>query len=633
MISSWAAAAAPTELALNPSFEDPGKDGAAPRHWSQRDGVRLEWLPSGGHHGAMVRFHDDDAKKGQFLESHRVPARPGGDYTASAWLRPSGTCRPGVYVNFYDLNGRRIAHRFARTTGSDPTWQQVTTHEQAPEQAREVAIGIYAYVGDVGTFEADDASLTFTGGQDPQTTRLTVEVPGEKPAYEIGSRRELLLDDFLIDAAKGIEQVLHRPEAREVSLTCDAPWEGNTSAYYTLFQDGDLYRMYYRGSHFDEATRKGSHTEFACYAQSRDGVHWEKPALGLIEFEGSKANNIVLTEPDGVHNFAPFRDDHPDCAPEARYKALCGGKMTVNGKSKSCLYAYQSPDGLHWKKMSSEPVITDGAFDSQNIAFFDPEIGKYRAYWRYFTAGSTDENGWKPAGVRAIRTATSTDFLHWDDLANLSYGAMPDEHLYTNAVLPYERAPHLLIGFPTRFQPRHQQVEPVFMSSRDGVHFQRWRQELIPITAPEDRDGNRSNYMTRGLLSLPGSDRELSVYATEAYYTGPGSRVRRFAFRTDGFVSAQAKSTGELTTRPIVFQGTSLRVNLASRGDTRFELQEENGTPIPGFALADCEPMKLDEIDAPVRWRGGSLAKLQDRPIRLRAILKDADWYALQFAP
>ena len=104
-------------------------------------------------------------------------------------------------------------------------------------------------------------------------------------------------------------------------------------------------------------------------------------------------------------------------------------------------------------------------------------------------------------------------------------------------IQPYFRAPHLLLGFPTRFQPKNEQVEPVLMTSRDGRHFRRWPEPLIPITAPEDRDGNRSNYMTWGLLELPGREGELSVYGTEAYYAGPGSRVRRFTFRTDGFVS------------------------------------------------------------------------------------------------
>ena len=72
------------------------------------------------------------------------------------------------------------------------------------------------------------------------------------------------------------------------------------------------------------------------------------------------------------------------------------------------------------------------------------------------------------------------------------------------------------------------------MTSRDGLHFNRWSEAVIPEDAPEDRKGNRSNYMTWGLLQLPGNDGEYSLYATEAYYTGPNSRVRRFTYPRDG---------------------------------------------------------------------------------------------------
>src|SRR5438552_2965595 len=77
-------------------------------------------------------------------------------------------------------------------------------------------------------------------------------------------------------------------------------------------------------------------------------------------------------------------------------------------------------------------------------------------------------------GVRDIMTCTSSDFLNWTPPTFLDYSDVPLEHLYTNAVLPYERAPHLLLGFPTRFLPEKQQTEPTFMSSRDGEAFHRW---------------------------------------------------------------------------------------------------------------------------------------------------------------
>ncbi len=440
---------------------------------------------------------------------------------------------------------------------------------------------------------------------------------GGNAPLAIGSRRELLADDFLIASMTGAELKPHKPEPRDVAIVCDAPWEGNTSAYYTIFQDGDLCRMYYRGSHSDEK-KKTTHAELACYAQSTDGISWTKPALGLFEFDGSKQNNIVWTG-GGTHNFTPFKDGNPACPADARYKALAGGTTTVDGKRKGCLNALKSADGIHWSLMA-EGVITAGAFDSQNLAFWDAVRGEYRAYWRIFAGG-----------VRAIRTATSKDFIRWENQADLTYGDAPAEHLYTNAVMPYFRAPHLFIGFPTRFQPKTQQVEPVFMTSRDGVVFRRWPEELIPITAPKDRDGNRSNYMTWGLLQLPGQDRELSVYATEAYYAGPGSRVRRFTFRTDGFVSVHAAGEGTLVTKPLTFTGSTLSLNIASRGPTRVELQDAGGKPLPGFALDDCTPITADQIEQTVAWKGGSLSPLAGQPVRLRFVLREADLYSLQF--
>jgi hypothetical protein len=448
----------------------------------------------------------------------------------------------------------------------------------------------------------------------------------------IESRRELFVDDHLIDRMEGVALKLHKPQAQEVALVCDAAWEGNTSGYFTLFQDGDVFRCYYRGSHHAEPGGKPGQPGVTCYAESRDGITWVKPTLRLFEFGGSKDNNIVHMG-DGCSNFAPFKDAHPNCPPESRYKALASTGNETTRKQKPSLQAYHSADGLRWSLMREEPVISAGSFDSQNLAFYDAERGEYRAYWRYFTGGYTDERGWKPSGVRAIRTATSRDFLHWQNQADLRYGIASPVHLYTNAIRTYDRAPHLFIGFPTRYQPKHQQVEPVLMTSRDGVNFKRWEEPLIPITAPEDRDGNRSNYMTNGLLKLPGRDDELSVYATEAYYAGPGSRIRRFTFRLDGFVSASSAAQGELLTKPFTFTGRKLRLNVVSKGGTRVELQDAAGKAIPGFTLDDCSPITGNFIEHTVTWKGGSLGSLSARPVRLRFALREADLFSLEFTP
>ena len=449
---------------------------------------------------------------------------------------------------------------------------------------------------------------------------VALVVPARGEPIDVGSRLELFVDNFLIERLSGdAKQQLHRPEPKEVVLVTGEPWEGNTCAYYTIFRDGDLYRMYYRGSHADEKTQRSQHREVTCYAESRDGVHWTKPKLGLFEWQGSKANNIIL-DGHGTHCFVAFRDDNPNCPPEARYKGISRGRPV----GKRGLYVFQSPDAIRWKLILNEPVITEGAFDSQNLAFWDPAGGLYVDYHRTFSGG-----------VREIMTCTSSDFVHWTTPVLLTYPGAPKQHLYTNAIRPYPRAPHICVGFPTRFLPEYSQVEPVFMSSRDGVTFHRYNEPVIPQSAPKDRDGNRSNYMANALVMLPDNNRQLAVYGTEAYYAGPDSRLRRFMYRVDGFISVRGGGDGgELITKPLTFTGRRLVVNFATHegGQIGVELQDAGGKPIEGFQLASCEKLKGDEIEQPVTWRSGAkLADLVGKPVRLRFVLKGADLFSIRF--
>jgi hypothetical protein len=217
----------------------------------------------------------------------------------------------------------------------------------------------------------------------------------------------------------------------------------------------------------------------------------------------------------------------------------------------------------------------------------------------------------------------------------LEYSGAPREHLYTNAVQPYIRAPHILIGFPTRFLPATGQTEPTFMARRDGKIFRRYPEAVIPTTAPADRVGNRYNYMAGGLLPLPGRDRELSAYATEAYYTGRGTRVRRFVYRLDGFVVLHAgPEGGEAVTRPLRIAGTRLVINVrtADTGGLRVELQDEDGEPLSGYAASQCPELRGDQVARTVVWDAGAdVSPLAGRVIRIRFVLKGADPFSFRF--
>ena len=140
---------------------------------------------------------------------------------------------------------------------------------------------------------------------------------------DIGSRLELFVDDYLIEKMSGgAELQLHRPVERELAMVCDKPWEGNRSGLPTAFRDGEVYRMYYRGSQITLSPGSyGVPYSVTCYAESNDGIHWIRPELGLIEFKGSKKNNIVWIGEES-NTFAPFKDTNPNCPPEQRYKAF-----------------------------------------------------------------------------------------------------------------------------------------------------------------------------------------------------------------------------------------------------------------------------------------------------------------------
>ncbi len=489
----------------------------------------------------------------------------------------------------------------------------------------------------------------------------------------IGSRLELMVDDHLLERLSGEAALhLHRPVAREVVFPNESDpvafEEGHGlragHAYMTVFQDRDIYRMYYGVSRF--FFDKAKHTRVFYYAESTDGLRWETPSLCLFEFEGSRDNNIVWWSDGGDRfaavSFSPFRDENPACDPEHRYKALVHPLRKDKGGVKG-LSTLSSPDGIHWSVLNAAPGITDGAFDSQNLAFWDATRGKYRAYWRDFYTG--------PDGgrLRGIKTATSDDFLNWRPPQWLYYPGAEPEELYTNQVIPYCRAPHILVGLPSRYvaRPRSEATEDlpeperrrsiierggnerlgaaltdtVFMSSRDGVRFRRWGEAFIrPGLRGRDNWIYGDNYANWGIVTtasgVEGTPEELTFYLSEGSRRDDYSKVfRRYTLRVDGFVSVRAsRRGGEAITRPLTFEGKELVLNFSASaaGSIRAELQDMQGVAIPGFALADCVEVIGDDLERRVRWTdGGDVGRLARSPVRLRFQLVDADLFSFRF--
>lgn len=453
---------------------------------------------------------------------------------------------------------------------------------------------------------------------------------------EIGSRRELFVDHYLISEMKGLELKLHHP-TRAAPAQNPLP----VGAYATVIRDdrnGQLiYRAYWRSGDpgYKGETYTGHPGELVRYAESADGREWTFPKLGLCEIEGSTANNVILARmPPLLTNFTPFLDARQGVPAAERFKALAGypGPGDKRGQSRPGmgLFMLTSADGIHWAK--GKEVIPyqpewRHAFDSQNVSFWSNSEQKYVCYFRTWTS---------PERLRTISRTTSPDFRTWTRPVSMNPN-LPGEHLYTNQTHPYFRAPHIYIALPTRYvrgrggAPRYDlkdrnATDILLMTSRAGrEHYDRTFPEAFirPGLDPK-RWGNRANYAA--LNVVPTSPTEMSIY----HRSGD-----RYVMRTDGFISVHAGATaGELVTRPISFQGRSLEVNFntGAAGVLKVEFQTVDGNPIPGFTLEECSDTYGDHIQHHVHWSGdGDVKALAGKPVRIRFQLQECDLYSFRF--
>ena len=462
----------------------------------------------------------------------------------------------------------------------------------------------------------------------------------DDPSCPVGSRRELFVDHYLIERMDGTRLMLHTPRPAETVLRFDRPYEGVFSAYATIIKDGSTYRLYYRGLN---AVRDGGadhsvDTQVTCYAESRDGIHFVKPDLGLHEVQGSRKNNVILARHAACSNFCPFLDTRPGVDSSKRFKAL-------GGKHNTGLLGFVSVDGTHWRELHDDPLITEGAFDSENLAFWSESEKCYVAYFRT----SRTVNGKR---YRWVSRSTSPDFVQWSEPVEMDMGDAPPEQYYTNQTHPYFRAPHIYVSIFARFMPGRRAVTPAqaealgvvgdyandcsdaaFMTSRGGNRYDRTLMEsFIRPGAGLANWVSRTNYPALGVV--PTGPGEMSCYV-QRRYAQPDHHLQRLTLRTDGFVSVHAPyQGGEILTKLLTFRGQRLKINYATSaaGGIRIEIQDSSGQPVPGHKLDDAIEIIGDEIDRVVSWKAGpDVSSLAGQPVRLRFVMHDADLYSIRF--
>jgi len=457
----------------------------------------------------------------------------------------------------------------------------------------------------------------------------------------------------------------------------DGDWHGTDGAH----PEG-MYRMYYRTHRTAVYTKDAPlNSEIAIsYAESPDGIHWSRPDLGLYAWEGNIHTNIVLdkTLHDDLCGVYVFRDPNPDCPADEKYKLITAydePKKPNGEKGEFRLYVFPSPDGIRFRM--GHMLTNKGYFDSVNVIFWDEAAKLYRGYVRGAhvrgmdpAAGSFAADSWdKVAGelkgnafapiVRDILYIESKDFHTWTDPVWLRYDDGEEIHMYNNNVMQYYRAPHQWIAFPLRYRERQEWTPNYdelsgselrrercaeqkryglaitdcgFMTSRDGVHFHRFPGAFV---RPGTETGRNWVYgdgeMAYGLIPTPSAERggeeELSVYIGENRLVGEPVELFRYSIRRDGFVSLHADGEERIVTKPFIYEGNTLSVNISTSafGYLYFTLTAENGTRYESSEVFG------DSTERTVFFADGILKKLSGTPVVLEIRMREADLYSMRF--
>ncbi len=479
----------------------------------------------------------------------------------------------------------------------------------------------------------------------------------------MAGRRYLCWDEKLIEKKGGAQVLAHRPEKKNLALTCDSEWEGPHNGYACIVKTGKTYRMYYRACAMRQKTdgtiqhAKG----VICMAESRDGgITFRKPNIGKYEYNGTKNNNIVFDREGEIDNFSVFYDENPACPDDEKFKALSEINLGHDNGGTKLIY-YASADGVDFREVRYLDVA--GTFDSFNIGFWDVETEQYFLYYRAFhSKDGVDKFSWrgiKKDDIRDIRVATSKDFLVWEKHGRIALEEGQEDYpLYTNQITKYRRAENTFIGFPVRYIDRADESESfrympladrhakitehfgregtaltdcVIMTSQDGLKFNR-RDEAFMTPGVENRNnwwyGNC--YTVHGLVETEaeeeGAPKEISFYMGENYRI-KNVNFRRYTLRQDGFFSWKAPYRGaEVLTKPIVIGGEEMLLNFATSaaGGIRVYVCDENGNELEGY---ESYTVFGDSVDRPVEF-AKPLAEIAGKTVRLKFKMKDADIYS-----
>ena len=454
----------------------------------------------------------------------------------------------------------------------------------------------------------------------------------EIPSNDISStNKRTFLDAMVTEESHRLERLFHSAEKHPGNpvVPHTREWEGwGPYLYGTVLPSGSKLRMWYQCLARENRKLKSR----VCYAESEDGLSWEKPGLGLVPHDGSADTNIIAEDECSIASVFD-RPDHPEV----------NDRWLVIGYGKQGPRAAYSADGLRFRW--DEERDSAALFSSSDVvnAFYDPVHQRNVATWKSMNRRH-----------RAVGVAWSTDVRQWHKPIDGPVFAADDldpdaTQIYGMPVFPYQGC---YIGLPWIYHARYMKygdwTAKRMYEAQEGsprtVDIQlAWSWDLINWTRPPEREPFIA-------LGAAGEFDCGSIYTARSpvrrdgkllfYYGGfdkvhdekrPSGAIGLATIREDGFCSMCAADTeGWLLSRRELLDAPEIRINarVASGGYVIAEIVDRHDHVITGFTRNECRRFEGDSTDYLLTWTTGAFPAGAAPDKKIRFFLRNAEIYS-----
>jgi len=501
---------------------------------------------------------------------------------------------------------------------------------------------------------------------------------------EIGTRPQLFVDDYLVDnrfavkksATEMVLRTFHTPAKHGQTAVLIDPDVVPSQHAFRFDPPTKRFRLWYQAQIplAVDAKEKGAlvaHRHIR-YAESKDGIHWTLPGLGLYEFRGKKNNNICFIRPgqftdprllrtpgSGVSSMRFLNEADMPEADRRGYKYLMTYTLRGGGKEeddKTQVFLIGSHDGIHWDREHQMSILTGAISDGWFGIIYDPDRKKYISYCRprdryeggpYKSPGDADflpvdsKHSVYAGVVRRIgrmeRDALWTQEENWSRTVFLPDNVDQENGITSHMSMKAKVYGGVYFGFLIPYIPKDLLwTELVF--GRDGKSFERTHQPFIATGAAGAWDSGQA-WVTPDWVEV-GDEWWITYHGANS---GPNTPIPKDTtwgiglakIRKEGFVSLSTPDVGGvIITKLLKWPGGDLLVNCdASHGEMRVRVSNKGRHAFDGFNYADCTPFTGNSVAHKVAWKGHSLDTLKGEDIRLEFYFsKQADLYSFRAA-